>query len=107
MLPHLSSHCLLHPCSLHLVVILSTVSSCRMSTPTQTAAEGAQEENVLKRKSDDIGWENGLLVDPKDKEIRCLICGYLSSGGIYCLKQHVAHIGSTVAKCVRYIILVV
>jgi hypothetical protein len=55
---------------------------------------------VLKRNSDDIGWEYGVLVNPVNKEkVRCLLCDHYSSGGIYRLKQHVGHVGSAVAKC--------
>jgi hypothetical protein len=60
----------------------------------------ATEPVVLKRNSDDVGWEYGVLVDPLNKEkVQCLLCGHCSSGGIYCLKQHVGHVGSVVAKC--------
>jgi hypothetical protein len=55
---------------------------------------------ILKRNSDDVGWEYGVLVDPLNKEnVRCLLCGHCSSGEIYRLKQHVGHVGSIVAKC--------
>jgi hypothetical protein len=55
---------------------------------------------VLKRNSDNVGWEYGVLVNPLNKEkVRCLLCGHCSSGGIYRLKQHVGHVGSVVAKC--------
>jgi hypothetical protein len=55
---------------------------------------------VLKRNSDDVGWEYEVLVDRLNKEkVRCLLCGHCSSRGIYRLKQHVGHVGSVVAKC--------
>jgi hypothetical protein len=60
----------------------------------------ATDPVVLKRNSDDVGWEYGVLVNPVNKEkVRCLLCGHCSSGGIYQLKQHVGHVGSAVAKC--------
>jgi hypothetical protein len=60
----------------------------------------AMEPMILKRNSDDVGWEYGVLVDPQNKEkVRCLLCGHCNSGGIYRLKQHVGHVGSVVAKC--------
>jgi hypothetical protein len=65
-----------------------------------TAAVTTYEPVILKRNSDDVGWEYGVLVDPLSKEkVRCLLCGHVSSGGIYRLKQHVGHVGSVVAKC--------
>jgi hypothetical protein len=55
---------------------------------------------VLKRNSDDVGWEYEVLVDRLNKEkVRCLLCGHCSSRGIYRLKQHVGHVGSVVSKC--------
>jgi hypothetical protein len=60
----------------------------------------AMEPVILKRNSDDVGWEYDVLVDPQNKEkVRCLLCGHCSSGEIYRLKQHVGHVGSVVAKC--------
>jgi hypothetical protein len=60
----------------------------------------ATEPVILKRNSDDVGWQYGVLVDPLNKEkVRCLLCGHCSSGGIYRLKLHVGHVGSFVAKC--------
>lgn len=64
------------------------------------AASASQEENVLKRKSDDVGWEYGSLVDPsKPDKVKCMFCNHVSTGGVYRLKQHVAHVGSAVVKC--------
>jgi hypothetical protein len=41
-----------------------------------------------------------VLVDPQNKEkVQCLLCGHLSLGGIYHLKQHVEHVGSVATKC--------
>jgi hypothetical protein len=55
---------------------------------------------VLKRNSDDIGYEYVILVDPLNKEkVWCLLCGHCNSWGIYRLKQHVGHVGSVVTKC--------
>ncbi|TVU50507.1 hypothetical protein EJB05_01880 [Eragrostis curvula] len=38
-----------------------------MATP-ETEVTTGEEVNVLKRKSDDVGWEYGVLVDPKNKD---------------------------------------
>jgi hypothetical protein len=57
-------------------------------------------ESQLKRKSSDIGWEWGRLVDPNDKNrVKCLLCGHESTGGIHRFKQHLGHVGSVVTKC--------
>lgn len=68
---------------------------------TATAAtEAAAIDNHLKRKSSYIGWEWGRLYDPNDKnKVRCLLCGHESSAGINRFKQHLAHVGTSVAKC--------
>jgi hypothetical protein len=60
----------------------------------------SQQENVLKRKSDDVGWEYGSLIDPSNLDkVKCMFCNHVSTGGIYRLKQHVAHVSNAVAKC--------
>lgn len=54
----------------------------------------------LKRNSNDIGWEFAELVDPKSLDkLKCKLCGKITSGGIYRLKQHVANIKGNVAPC--------
>lgn len=71
---------------------------CRMSETN--AAATLQQENALKRKSDDVGWEYGSLVDPSNLDrVKCMFCNHVSTGGVYRLKQHVAHVGNVVAKC--------
>lgn len=65
--------------------------------PTET--EGA---NLLKRNSDDVGWEYGVLVDAKNKDkVKCKFCDHQSQGGIHRLKEHVANVGKNVKKCKR------
>ncbi|PWZ55408.1 hypothetical protein Zm00014a_030309 [Zea mays] len=64
------------------------------------AAEVSEVDNHLKRKSSDIGWEWGRLCDPHDKNrVKCLLCGQESTAGIYRLKQHLAHVGTSIVKC--------
>jgi hypothetical protein len=44
---------------------------CRMATGESGVAPlttAATDPMVLKRNSDDVGWEYGVLVDPLDKE---------------------------------------
>ena len=58
------------------------------------------EENVCKRKSDDVRWEYGSLDDVSNKDkVKCLFCNHVIIGGVYRHKQHVAHVGNFVAKC--------
>jgi hypothetical protein len=71
-----------------------------MSTKEAAQVEGAttEAENLLKRNSDDIGWEYGVLVNPNNKDkVRCKFCKEMS-GGIHRLKEHVAHITKNVKK---------
>ena len=64
-----------------------------MSTPEEAAAATETEgANVLRRNSDDVGWEYGVLVDANNKDmVKCKFCDRVFQGGIYRLKQHVAH----------------
>jgi hypothetical protein len=73
----------------------------RMSTEAAAAPENETEAaNLLKRNSDDVGWEFGVLVDPGNKDkVKCKFCDKVSQGGVYRLKQHLAHEGKNVAKC--------
>jgi len=56
---------------------------------TGTGTEGG---NVLRRNSDDVGWEYGVLVDPNNKD-------KVMFGGVYRVKQHVAGEGKNAKKC--------
>jgi hypothetical protein len=68
--------------------------------PETNTAATSQEVNVLKRKSDDVGWEYGSLVDPSQLDkVKCMFCNHVSTGGVYRLKQHVANVSNVVAKC--------
>ncbi|XP_024195944.2 uncharacterized protein LOC112199119 [Rosa chinensis] len=54
----------------------------------------------LKRGSGDIGWEYAELADASNLDrLKCKLCGKLVSGGIYRMKQHIAHIKGNVAPC--------
>ncbi|CAD6248387.1 unnamed protein product [Miscanthus lutarioriparius] len=60
---------------------------CRMST-------GTEATNLLKRNSDDVGWEYGVLVDASNKDkVKCKLCDKEMRGGIHRLKEHLAHEG--------------
>ncbi|GFZ18507.1 HAT transposon superfamily protein [Actinidia rufa] len=72
-----------------------------MAGNTSSAASNAMcESEKLKRASNDIGWEYGMLVDPTNLvRLKCKLCGKLLSGGIFRIKQHIAHIKGNVAAC--------
>jgi hypothetical protein len=54
----------------------------------------------LKRGSNDVGWDYGVLVDAKNLDrLKCKLCGKVYSGGIYRMKQHIGHIKGNVASC--------
>jgi hypothetical protein len=56
--------------------------------------------NLLKRNSDDVGWEYGVLVDANNKDkVKCKFCKKEMRGGIHRLKQHISHDGKNVTKC--------
>jgi len=64
-----------------------------MSTTEVAQVEGATIDaaKLLKRNSDDIGWEYGVLVDTNNKDkVRCKFCNKEMRGGIHRLKKHVA-----------------
>ena len=69
----------------------------RMSTEHP---EPAVANNLLKMNSDDVGWEYGVLVDASNKDkVKCKLCDKEMKGGIYRLKEHLAHEGKNVKKC--------
>jgi len=63
-----------------------TGTECDAATGT-----GTEGGNVLRRNSDDVGWEYGVLVDPNNKDkVKCILCDKVMFGGVYRVKQHVA-----------------
>ncbi|KAK3221712.1 hypothetical protein Dsin_008737 [Dipteronia sinensis] len=53
-----------------------------------------------KRKSNDVGWEFGILIDENNPDkVKCILCEQVFSGGVYRLKEHVANIQGNVAQC--------
>ena len=67
---------------------------------TETGVTSREEVNVLKRNSDDVGWEYGVLVDPNNKDkVKCILCDKQMFGGVYRLKQHIAQEGKNAKKC--------
>ncbi|KAG7544115.1 hypothetical protein ISN45_Aa07g039810 [Arabidopsis thaliana x Arabidopsis arenosa] len=54
----------------------------------------------LKRNSDDVGWEYGVLYDPKTPDkVKCKLCGKEMSGGVFRMKEHIGHQRGNVAAC--------
>ena len=54
----------------------------------------------LKRNSEDIGWEYGVLVDPNDLNvIQCKLCPKVVKAGMYRLKLHIAQKRGQVTPC--------
>ncbi|XP_039803888.1 uncharacterized protein LOC120667987 [Panicum virgatum] len=79
---------------------MSTSEAAATANTAAAAPQVAEVDNHLKRKSSDIGWEWGRLCDPNDKNrVKCLLCGQESTAGIYRLKQHLAHVGTSIVKC--------
>ncbi|AQK41118.1 hAT transposon superfamily protein [Zea mays] len=73
------------------------MSSETAAAPFETEVARA---NLLKRNSDDVGWEYGVLVDANNKDkVKCKFCDKEMRGGIYRLKEHLAHVGKNVKKC--------
>jgi hypothetical protein len=73
------------------------MSSETATAPSETEAARA---NLLKRNSDDVGWEYGVLVDANNKDnVKCKFCDKDMRGGIYRLKEHLTHVGKNVKKC--------
>ncbi|WCJ24789.1 hAT transposon superfamily protein [Euphorbia peplus] len=66
----------------------------------ESNSEEANETPSLKRKSNDVGWEYGVLINPNNLEkVKCKLCGKEFSGGVYSLKKHIARIQGDVAGC--------
>ncbi|CAN6936799.1 unnamed protein product [Brassica oleracea] len=60
----------------------------------------ADAPRPLKRNSNDVGWEYGILCDPRNADkVKCKLCGKQFSGGIFRMKEHIAHVKGNVAAC--------
>nr|XP_028956498.1 uncharacterized protein LOC103441098 [Malus domestica] len=72
------------------------------SGASTTMSSSSQSENVLKRSSEDVGWEYGILANPTNSDkVKCKLCDKIISGGVHRLKQHVANIRGNVAACTK------
>ncbi|XP_019181680.1 PREDICTED: uncharacterized protein LOC109176742 [Ipomoea nil] len=73
--------------------------------PNQTQSVGSSQPSTtsttIKRKSNDVGWDYGVLNDPtkSSDKIKCLLCKKVMSGGVYRIKEHIAGISGNVSKC--------
>ena len=67
---------------------------------SSSAASNSASSPVLRRKSNDVGWEYGALVDPNNLDkVKCKLCSKTFSEGVYIMKEHIGHISGNVAKC--------
>jgi hypothetical protein len=72
----------------------------RMSSAASNPSSTLVDKPPLKRNSDDIGWEYGILVNPADLNvIKCNLCSMVVKAGIYRLKLHIAGIKGQVRAC--------
>ncbi|KAF0933220.1 hypothetical protein E2562_016164 [Oryza meyeriana var. granulata] len=71
-----------------------------MSSAASNPSSASVNEHPLKRNSDDVGWEYGILVDPNDLNvIKCKLCPQIVRAGIYRLKLHIAGKKGQVRSC--------
>ena len=77
------------------------ISDLNMSSLPNTS--GASDANsLLKRKSNDIGWEFGQLIDPRNLDkVKCNLCCNIFYGGVHRLKEHIGHLKGNVSSCPR------
>jgi len=66
---------------------------CRISSAASNPSGFTSKPMPLKRNSDDIGWDYGVLVNPNNLNlIKCKLCGHEVSAGIHRFKHHIAGI---------------
>uniref|UniRef100_A0A1J3J4Q8 DUF659 domain-containing protein n=1 Tax=Noccaea caerulescens TaxID=107243 RepID=A0A1J3J4Q8_NOCCA len=58
--------------------------------------------HLLKKSYGDIGWDYGYMIDPTNSDrLRCMLCGKEMTGGIFRMKEHIAHVKGNVAPSRR------
>ncbi|XP_052179005.1 uncharacterized protein LOC127792523 [Diospyros lotus] len=75
-------------------------SSIKLKISDVTKSTGASSDavSVFKRKSNDIRWEYGMLIDTKNMDkVKCKLCVKVMSGGVYRVKEHIGHIFENVS----------
>ncbi|XP_058184290.1 uncharacterized protein LOC131301839 [Rhododendron vialii] len=66
------------------------------------SSEASNSAPLLKRNSVDVGWDYGVIVDPRNKDgLQCLLCGNQYTGGVSRMKRHIAQIRENVASCTK------
>ncbi|KAF7131997.1 hypothetical protein RHSIM_Rhsim09G0032000 [Rhododendron simsii] len=66
------------------------------------SSEASNSEPVLKRNSDDVGWDYGVIVDVKNKDrLKCILCGNQYTGGVSRMKKHIAQVTEDDASCTK------
>ncbi|KAF7140245.1 hypothetical protein RHSIM_Rhsim06G0070600 [Rhododendron simsii] len=66
------------------------------------SSEASNSEPILRRNSDDVGWEYEVIVDVKTKDcLRCILCGNQYNGGVTRMKKHIAQVKGDVAACTK------
>ncbi len=70
------------------------------ASPSASVETPGSAASQLKRNSDDVGWEYGVLCNANDPDKwKCKKCGSIFSGGVYRIKQHIAGIKGNVRVC--------
>nr|KAJ0222792.1 hypothetical protein LSAT_V11C200064590 [Lactuca sativa] len=71
-----------------------------MACNASTTSIGSTATGAHKRNSDDVGWEYGVIPDKSNMDrLKCTLCGKVFGGGIYRMKQHIAHVTGNVSSC--------
>jgi hypothetical protein len=71
-----------------------------MTEGQSESASAPEGVSGLRRNSDDMGWEYGVLVGINNKDkVKCILCDKQMCGGVYRLKQHIAQEGKNAKKC--------
>lgn len=72
------------------------------SVASDSVSQPSNSQRVLKRKSNDVGWEYGILADVKNQnKVQCIKCGKTMRGGIHRIKQHIAQMTGNVVACTK------
>ncbi|KAF7135096.1 hypothetical protein RHSIM_Rhsim08G0134200 [Rhododendron simsii] len=81
--------------------VTASVDHIDLLAVAEVASNAATNNSTaLKRASNDMGWEYGILVDPTNLDkIQCKLCGKIMSSGISRLKKHIAQIKGSVSSC--------
>nr|KAJ0213313.1 hypothetical protein LSAT_V11C400196650 [Lactuca sativa] len=71
-----------------------------MACNASTTSIGSTTTGAHKRNSNDVGWEYGVIPDKSNMDrLKCTLCGKVFGGGIFRMKQHIAHMTGNVSSC--------